>query len=238
MTFNPIRLVEDFGRLGGSELLACVLPAMGGGMALVSSFGAESAVLLHMVAEIDRATPVVFLDTGKLFWETRYYRSRLVDRLKLEDIRTMRPLAGDLARHDPAGELHKSAPDLCCHVRKTRPLERALAGFEGWISGRKQYHGGARKALPTLSLDAEGRLKADPLARMGFDDIKAYFKDHALPEHPLAERGYLSIGCAPCTSMGGRLAPPRAGGWWVSLMWDWGTQGRANGRPWVAATFG
>jgi len=224
-------LIAELGALDGPALLRALIGRLKDRIALVSSFGAESAVLLSMVAEIDRSTPVIFIDTGKLFWETRYYRSKLVDHLGLTDIRTVRPFAGDLAWQDPSGDLHKSSPDHCCHIRKTMPLRRALENLDAWIAGRKRYHGADRSELPTLSIDEGGRLKADPLARMGYEEIAAYMQARDLPPHPLTERGYLSIGCVPCTAKGGTPDNPRAGRWRDSDKTECGIHWSLNGRP-------
>jgi phosphoadenosine phosphosulfate reductase len=216
--------------LDGADLLRPLLEEFKGRTALVSSFGAESAVLLHMVSEIDRAVPIMFIDTGKLFWETRYYRSKLVDRLGLTDVRTLRPLAGDIARQDPQGDLHKRDTDRCCHIRKTLPLERALSGFNAWISGRKRFHGGARGEIETVEI-VDGRLKADPLALMGRGDLEAYFTVFDLPRHPLVDRGYPSIGCAPCTRKAADASDPRGGRWAGSDKTECGIHWGEDGRP-------
>ena len=167
-------------------------------VAVVSSFGADSAVLLDMVAQIDPATPVVFLDSGKHFPETRAYRDQLVDHLGLRDVRTVRPDPGDLAKEDRDGDLWHSDPDRCCELRKVRPLERALTGFEAWITGRKRHQGGVRNHLSVVEA-VDGRIKLNPLARWSRDQIVAAFLARGLPNHPLIADGYLSIGCAPCT---------------------------------------
>ncbi|MBM2577763.1 phosphoadenylyl-sulfate reductase [Jannaschia sp. Os4] len=183
-----------------------------GDVALTSSFGADSVVLLHMLSRVAPATPVLFLETGMLFPETLAYQRGVAERLGLADVRTVRPDPEDLFLHDPEGDLHGRDPDLCCTLRKVRPLERALAGFDGWITGRKRVQGGARADLPVF--EAEGQhLKVNPLATWSGADLAAYMDAHDLPRHPLVERGYPSIGCAPCTA---KVAPgedPRAGRW-------------------------
>lgn len=220
-----------YGRLDGAALLEPLIARdFAGKIALVSSFGAESAVLLHMVATIDRSVPVIFIDTGKLFWETKAYRSQLIDRLGLTDIRTVRPDAGDLARRDPDGLLHGTNADACCYIRKTLPLERALQGFEAWISGRKRFHGGGRNTIPVASF-ADGRLKAEPLARWPASDLDMYMVINELPPHPLAARGYRSIGCMPCTSKAGTADDPRAGRWAGTDKTECGIHWTANGQP-------
>ena len=205
-------IFETYAGLEGGQLLEPILRDFSGRAAVVSSFGAESAVLLHMVSEVDKATPVIFLDTGKHFWETLSYRAKLIDRLGLTGVRTISPDEADIAAQDAAGTLHQRNADQCCNIRKTLPLQKALSGFDVTISGRKRYHGAARATLDFLSI-ADGRLKVEPLAGFSALDIAAYMKSHDLPAHPLTEIGYFSIGCEPCTVPGGNAADPRAGRW-------------------------
>ncbi len=224
-------IVRRHAHLDGPDLLAALLTGpLAGRIAVVSSFGTELAVLLHMVAQIDARTPVLFIDTGKLFWETRYYRSRLVDLLGLQDVRVLRSQAADLDTHDLKGDLNARNPDLCCHIRKALPLEAGLAGFAGWVSGRKRYHGGARSGLETLSV-VDGRLKIDPLAHWDRATIEAYRVVNELPEHPLAGRGYLSVGCVPCTSPATDPDDPRAGRWAGRAKSECGIHFTRNGKP-------
>ena len=222
-------LFETYAGLEGRQLLEPILRDFQGRAAVVSSFGAESAVLLHMVAEVDPSTPVIFLDTGKHFWETLGYRAKLIDRLGLTGVRVITPDAADLAA-DPDGTLHRSNADLCCHVRKTLPLQNALQGFDVTISGRKRYHGAARATLDFLSI-ADDRLKVEPLAGFSALDIQAYMAAHALPAHPLTEIGYYSIGCEPCTIPGGHAADPRAGRWSGTAKTECGIHWTHNGQP-------
>lgn len=184
-----------------------------GRIALVSSFGTESAILLHMVSQIDPATPVIFLDTGKLFPETLAYRDALVARLGLTDIRSIRPSGIQLAAYDPEGRLWQRDPDLCCAIRKTNPLDEALEGFEAWITGRKRTQGGTRAAMEMVDTGPDGRITVNPLAFWDDAQIADYFGRHALPRHPLEAQGYASIGCLTCTQ---RVRPgedKRAGRW-------------------------
>ena len=221
-------IFETYAGLEGRQLLGPILGDFAGRAAVVSSFGAESAVLLHMVSEVDRATPVIFLDTGKHFWETLSYRAKLIDRLGLTGVRIITPDEADLTASDPDGTLHGSDADRCCHIRKTLPLQRALHGFDVTISGRKRYHGAARATLDFLSI-ADGRLKVEPLAGFSALDIEAYMKAHDLPAHPLTEIGYFSIGCEPCTTPGGTSADPRAGRWAGSSKTECGIHWTVNG---------
>lgn len=181
-------------------------------IALVSSFGAEAAVLLHLVASVDRDVPVVFLDTLKLFPETLAYRDELIGRLGLTDVRSVQPDPARLAERDPHKALWMTNPDLCCQIRKTEPLQRALVGLDAWFTGRKRYQSNARAELRVFEADGR-RIKVNPLAEWTAADLGAYAARHALPEHPLVSRGYPSIGCVPCTT---KVAPgenARAGRW-------------------------
>lgn len=185
---------------------------LAGRVAAVSSFGAESAVLLHMIAAVDPATPVIFTDTLKMFDATLGYREMLTARLGFTDVRVFTPDPEALAARDAAGERHMYDPDGCCEIRKVEPLNRALQPFDAWISGRKGFQAGTRTALPVFEIDA-GRLKINPLAGWSKDALNAYFEAHNLPRHPLEAEGYLSIGCAPCTSKVLPGEDPRAGRW-------------------------
>lgn len=184
-----------------------------GRVALVSSFGAESVVLLHMVARLSRATPVLFIDTEMLFPETLDYQREVAARLGLEDMRIIRASQTAIAAHDPDGDLHKSDPDACCDLRKSRPLEAALAPFDAWITGRKRFQNGARKSLEFFEAEDETRIKINPLAHWRPEDVKDYMIENRLPRHPLVAQGYPSIGCAPCTSRVAEGEDPRAGRW-------------------------
>ena len=186
---------------------------MVGPIALVSSFGAESVVLLHMLAQIDRRAPVIFIDTRMLFDETLAYQAELAARLELEDLRIIRTDTRELAARDPYGALHLSDPDACCALRKTEPLAGALQGFDGWITGRKRFQGTTRAALQFFEADPDGRIKVNPLAHWTPQDVAEYRINNRLPRHPLVARGYPSIGCRPCTSPVADGEDPRAGRW-------------------------
>jgi phosphoadenosine phosphosulfate reductase len=185
---------------------------LAGRIASVSSYGAESAVLLHMVASIDRDVPVIFTNTQKMFGETLAYRDELSEKLGLTDLRVFRPDPRVLGLKDATGMRWSYDPDGCCEIRKVEPLRRALAPFDAWISGRKGFQAGTRTALPRFEED-EGRLKLNPLADWSKSQLDAYFEEHDLPRHPLEAQGYLSIGCAPCTSKVKPGEDPRAGRW-------------------------
>ena len=196
-----------------AEVIAAAVNAVGRErLAVVSSFGTESAALLKVVAEVDASIPVVFLDTGWLFEETLAYRDTLIETLGLRDVRSIKPLEGTLSREDPDRELWFSDPDACCRIRKVEPLARALAPFGAWINGRKRFQGGLRTDLPVVEDDG-ARLKFNPFANISREEIEAIYKLANLPPHPLAAAGYLSVGCMPCTSRTSADEDVRAGRW-------------------------
>jgi phosphoadenosine phosphosulfate reductase len=196
-----------------AEVIAKALQTVGRErLALVSSFGTESAALLKVMADVDPAIPVVFLDTGWLFEETLAYRDTLIATLGLRDVRSIKPLEETLSREDPDRELWFSDPDACCRIRKVEPLKRALAPFSAWINGRKRFQGGLRADIPVVEDDGV-RLKFNPFANVSREEIEAIYRLANLPPHPLAASGYLSVGCMPCTSPTSPDEDARAGRW-------------------------
>jgi phosphoadenosine phosphosulfate reductase len=183
-----------------------------GSIAIVSSFGAESALLLALAAAVDRDVPVIFLDTGAHFPETLAYRDALVGALGLRDVRTVRPDAAALAAHDPDGTLSRHDPDRCCALRKVAPLAQALRPFAAWVTGRKRHQTRQRHALPIVET-AEPRLKLNPLTAWSAARVADEFARRGLPRHPLVAAGYPSIGCAPCTRPAAPGAGARDGRW-------------------------
>ncbi len=184
-----------------------------GHVALVSSFGAESVVLLHLVSVIAPETPVLFIDTRMLFPETLAYQRELAEKLHLCDLRTIRAAQPRVAFEDPDNTLHQFNTDACCNVRKVEPLQRALSGFDGWITGRKRYQGSSREAVEFFEAEGNMRIKVNPLAHWGREDLEEYMVENRLPRHPLVAKGFPSIGCAPCTSPVKAGEDPRAGRW-------------------------
>jgi phosphoadenosine phosphosulfate reductase len=200
-TASPAEVIETALKTVGRERLA-----------LVSSFGTESAALLKVMADVDPGIPVVFLDTGWLFEETLAYRDTLIATLGLRDVRSIKPLEQTLSREDPDRELWFSDPDACCRIRKVEPLARALKPFAAWINGRKRFQGGTRAEIPVVEDDG-ALLKFNPFANVSREEIEAIYRLAKLPQHPLVASGYLSVGCMPCSS---RTAPDedaRAGRW-------------------------
>ena len=210
---DAIRLNHMFRGRDTTEMLEVLLREnMLGDVAIVSSFGAESSVLLHLIASIDPNVPVLFLDTGKHFPETITYKEELRERLGLKDLRNLKPDADLLRQKDENGLRWSYDPDCCCEIRKVLPLKHALAGFEAQFTGRKAFQSSTRNALPRFEIE-EGRLKVNPLADWDRARLDAYMAEHDLPAHPLVEQGYPSIGCSPCTSKVASGEDPRSGRW-------------------------
>lgn len=212
--FDAVALEAALATAGPREIVETAIRTMPGRMAVVSSFGTESAVLLKFVAEVDPSLPVLFLDTQWLFKETLAYRDALVARLGLSDVRTVIPSPSEIAMRDPKRDLAFRDRDACCEIRKVTPLATELAGFDGWMSGRKRYHGAERAALPVVEQDGS-RLKFNPLARLSRPELNAVFAMAKLPRHPLESMGYPSVGCVPCThkpSLGGSIRDGRWSG--------------------------
>ncbi|MBB4093485.1 phosphoadenylyl-sulfate reductase [Ochrobactrum pecoris] len=208
------RLLEaSHGASTPQEVIALVTRELyEGQIAVVSSFGAESAVLLHMISEIDPTTPVLFLDTGKHFRATLDYRHDLVDRLGLTDVQDILPLDDSLKADDPFGALSMTDKDRCCFIRKVEPMARAVAPYRAWMTGRKQFQASTRESLATFE-SVGPRIRINPLARLQAADLKAYAEKHDLPPHPLIAQGYRSIGCMPCTRPVNDGEDQRAGRW-------------------------
>jgi phosphoadenosine phosphosulfate reductase len=196
-----------------AEVIAAALNTVGhDNLAVVSSFGTESAALLKLAADVDPTIPVIFLDTGWLFEETLAYRDTLIAALGLKDVRSIKPAEETLSREDPDRDLWFSDPDACCRIRKVEPLARALKPFAAWINGRKRFQGSARTDIRVV--EAEGaRLKFNPFANVSREEIEAIFVRAKLPRHPLVTSGFRSVGCMPCTSRTDADEDARAGRW-------------------------
>ena len=207
-----VRLDAELRRAHPRTIVESAVEAFGDRLALVSSFGAESAVLLDIVAQVKPDLPILFLDTGMLFGQTLDYRKQLAARLGLTDVRDLRPAYQDLATGDPQAKLWETDTDACCHIRKVLPLDRAIQGFDAWITGRKRFHGGDRMNLPVVE-HADGKVKFNPLANWGKSELDAYVLERGLPTHPLVAQGFPSIGCWPCTQPAEEGDDARAGRW-------------------------
>ena len=209
---NVTLLADQLAQASPRRIIESAANILPGRLAVVSSFGTESAVLLKFVAEVDRSLPILFLDTLWLFKETLAYRDQLVALLGLTDVRTIRPSASALALIDPRRDLCFTDRNACCNIRKVAPLAKELEAFDGWITGRKRYHGGERADLATVESDGH-RLKFNPLAQLTLAELNAIFETTGLPRHTLEAIGFGSVGCVPCTSRSVSGASSRAGRW-------------------------
>ena len=198
---------------GAVALRRAILEDFPGRIAVVSSFGGESALLLALIADIDRATPVLFVDTKQHFTETLAYREDLVRHLGLTDVRSVAPTAAEIEANDPPGELWRFDPDTCCRFRKVTPLDRALEPFAAWVTGRKRHQALTRVALPVVE-QVDGKTKINPLADWTAQQVEAEIARRGLPKHPLSAMGYPSIGCATCTRAVAAGEDPRSGRWY------------------------
>ncbi len=212
------QLRGKYGHLDGGELLSALAKGeMRGQIMITSSFGAESVVLLDLVAKADPSIPVIFLDTRRLFGETLRYQRQITELLGLEDVRIIRPESADLENLDPDDMLFTTEPDKCCHIRKVLPLDKSLqtlekSGFKGWITGRKRFQSSSRSSVEVIEA-ADGFIKINPLAHWTEADIKSAFLEKNLPPHPLVADGFLSIGCMPCTERVSDGGDARSGRW-------------------------
>lgn len=206
------RMRLGLSHFSGRDMIDVALRSMPGRVALVSSFGTESAVLLHLVGQVDKAVPVIFLDTGKLFRPTLDYQKKLTALLGLTNVRTIRPEQVDIRREDADGTLWQSSADHCCKIRKAWPLEKALEGFDAWITGRKRFQNDYRKSVRPAEIQ-DDRLVLSPLLSWSKVELDEYFEMYDLPRHPLESMGYASVGCTTCTSPVMQGEDARSGRW-------------------------
>lgn len=208
-----VELNARFEKLPTEDLLDFVLNQNHlGNTAAVSSFGAESSVLLHLIANSAPASPILFLDTGKHFSETLVYQKQLSDKLGLTNIKILRPESTASERKDPQGILWQNDQSACCELRKVIPLRESLEGYDSWISGRKSHQNDIRAPLKLFERSGD-HIKINPLANWSSERLSSYAKTHELLAHPLISQGYASIGCAPCTTPVREGEDPRAGRW-------------------------
>ena len=206
------RLQARFRDSDAIHVLAAAMGAFDAELALVSSFGTESAVLLHLAAQIDPSIDVVFVDTGKMFGETKRYRDQLIESLNLSNVVTHSASEHRVAAHDPKGDLWLRDPNACCTLRKVAPLGAVLKPYKAWITGRKRGQTLERANLKHFEWDGE-HVKVNPLAGWSLGEIEAYMQSHDLPQHSLKADGFLSVGCMPCTERVDQGGCPRSGRW-------------------------
>jgi len=182
-------------------------------MAMSSSFQTQSMPLLHMVVHIAPETPIFFINTGYHFWETLMFREKLADEWKLNIIDLYRDSRWDLFARQNIRSLPLKDPNLCCYLHKVEPMQNALKGYKAWISGIRRDQTSVRAQANFLEIQKDGLLKINPLLNWKREDVNRYIEEHNLPHHPLYEKGYRSVGCAPCTIAVGENDNERAGRW-------------------------
>jgi thioredoxin-dependent adenylylsulfate APS reductase len=191
------------------------------GVAISTSFQIDSVVLIDMAYELDRNVKVFSVDTGRLPAETLELAERLRARYPGLELELVQPATEEVAamtgRHGV--DLFKTSVDLrllCCNVRKVRPLTRHLHTLEAWVTGLRRDQWASRTNIRKVEIDHDhgAIVKLNPLAEWTEDEVWSYVRERDVPCHPLYERGYTSIGCAPCTRAIGPDEPSRAGRWW------------------------
>lgn len=206
---EQLRAVQD----DPVRLLRTAHALLGDRLAVMSSFGAESALLLAFVAEAERDMKVLFLNTGKHFPQTLAYRRELADVLGLSNVEDIGPSSEQVSDRDPTGELWAFDPDACCKLRKVEPLNVASLPYDVLVTGRKRGQAATRAAMEIVEERGDGQIRINPLAFWSAQDIAAEMQRRALPPHPLVAEGYLSIGCAPCTRPVDGHEDARSGRW-------------------------
>lgn len=203
---------QEFELLSAEERIARAVRHWPDTTVATSSFGADSAVLLHLISQTAPRLPVIVLNTGFLFPETLEYMERLQRLLDLNirEVTPLMPREEFLARHGP---VYRSNPDFCCGCNKVEPMRRALAGVTCWISGVRRDQTSARARLPVLERQNDGLYKLNPMIDWDQNQVREYIARHGLPEHPLAAEGYRSIGCEPCTAKPRPDGDARSGRW-------------------------
>ncbi len=186
-----------------AEVIGWAVEIFGAGVSLASSF--QDCVIIDLAAKVDPGIEVVFLDTGFHFPETLEY---------VEEVRRRYDLNLRVVGPEVSPSTWPCGTEWCCQVRKVEPLNRALQGKEAWITGLRRVDTPERADAPVVGWDASrGMVKLNPLAAWSDEEMASYMAEHSLPRHPLASRGYVSIGCAPTTTPVRPGEDPRAGRW-------------------------
>jgi len=207
------RLSDEFESKTPQEVIRWAVDLFWPEIAISSSFQTQSMPLLHMVTQIKRGMPVFFLDTGYHFWETLIFRERIASDWKINVIDLYREARWDVFARQHTRSLPLEDPNLCCYLHKVQPMQKALKDIKAWISGIRRDQTAVRARARILQLQKGGLLKINPLLNWTRADVKRYAEEHHLPAHPLFEKGYRSVGCAPCTIPIGLDQDERAGRW-------------------------
>ncbi len=198
--------------LAPEKILEVSIKKFGNKITYICSFGTESAIILHMISKIDKKFPIFLLNTHFLFSETIDYKNKLLKKLSLTNCFDIFPDESLIKIEDPENNLWKNDTDRCCEIRKVKPLDKILKNYSSWISGRKSYHQGLRTNLKPFELLNE-KIVVNPLINIKKEEVENYFQINNLPNHPLFNHGYLSIGCRHCTFKTNDRTNIRSGRW-------------------------
>jgi phosphoadenosine phosphosulfate reductase len=209
---NANELNEKFSASTPQAILRWAIENNAGRVALSSSFGGQSAALIHMAIQIDPKIPILLLDTGFLFKETYAFVDELAKKWSL-NLRTFKATSAQIAQTKKNLETRRDITGECCDDSKVDLMQRSLAGLTCWIAGLRRSQGATRKDIKIVEEYQSGLIKAHPLANWSGKQLYAYMKEHALPFHPLWDKGYTSIGCGPCTRLPLSAEDERSGRW-------------------------
>ena len=202
---------QEFEGKTPQEILKWAIDAFWPQIAMSSSFQTQSVPLLHMVSQVNRNVLIYFLDTGYHFWETATFREQLASEWHLNVLDLYREARWDSLMKGNVRSLPLDDPNLCCFIHKVQPMQKALTDMQAWISGIRRDQTAVRAHAQILELQEDGLLKINPLLNWTKVNVKQYMEEHNLPSHPLLEKGYRSVGCAPCTVAIGVNDDERAG---------------------------
>ncbi|MBI5823854.1 MAG: phosphoadenylyl-sulfate reductase [Chloroflexi bacterium] len=206
------RLSEEFETKTPQEIIQWAVDTFWPEIAMSSSFQTQSMPLLHMVTSLKRGIPVFFIDTGYHFWETLMFREKIASEWKINVIDLYRDTRWDVFARQNVRNLPLDDPNLCCYLHKVQPMQNALKDIKAWVSGIRRDQTSVRANAKILEMQ-NGLLKINPLLNWKTVDIQNYMEEHNLPVHPLYEKGYKSVGCAPCTIPIGVDDDERSGRW-------------------------
>jgi phosphoadenosine phosphosulfate reductase len=195
------------------EIIQWAVDACAPDIAMSTSFQSQSMPLLHMVTQLMPDIRIFFLDTGYHFWDTLIFRERIQHEWHLNVVDIYRDSRWDVFIRQNARTLPLQDANLCCYIHKVQPMQTAVTGLKAWITGIRREQTPNRAHARILELQGDSLLKVNPLLNWTKADIKEYINDHQLPAHPLYEKGYRSVGCAPCTTAIGPDDDDRAGRW-------------------------
>jgi phosphoadenosine phosphosulfate reductase len=216
---NIEALIQETSQMTSEQIIYWAFQKWQRDIAIASSFGVEDVTLIHIAISQGIKPRVFFLDTGRLPRETY----ELVDRIRklygidvdvyvpeTEAVQLLTSQKGHSSFYDSIDNRLE-----CCEVRKTQPLKRALMGLDSWMTGLRREQSNGRAEVNAIQWDERnGLIKINPLADWSLDHLWTYVKDNKIPYNPLHDRGFPSIGCAPCTRAIGPGEPLRAGRWW------------------------